>query len=77
MLPSRICRQLGADFVIGSDVWELSSALRSIGVFPHTPSGSSVLPFSLSGCTSPFSNLLIQPRIPALGMAPVEHPSSV
>jgi predicted acylesterase/phospholipase RssA len=31
VLPTRACRELGADFVIGSDVWEWSSLMRSLG----------------------------------------------
>jgi NTE family protein len=69
VLPARVCRQLGADFVIGSDVWELSSALRSIGVFPTLPLGRRFYPSHYLVAVR-HSDLLIQPRIPALGMAP-------
>jgi NTE family protein len=35
VLPSVPCRSLGADFVIGADVWELSSVLHKVGIDPH------------------------------------------
>jgi NTE family protein len=44
VLPAPICRQLGADFVIASDVWELSSVLRRIGVLPTLPLGRRFYP---------------------------------
>ena len=34
VLPAQACRELGADFVIGSDVWEWSSVMRSLGYSP-------------------------------------------
>jgi predicted acylesterase/phospholipase RssA len=34
VLPAHACRKLGADFVIGSDVWEWSSLMRSLGCSP-------------------------------------------
>ena len=38
VLPAHACRELGADFVIASDVWEWSSVLRSLGCSPgQTP----------------------------------------
>jgi NTE family protein len=61
VLPAPICRQLGADFVIASDVWELSSVLRRIGVLP-------TLPWAVD--STRHSDLLIQPSIPALGIVP-------
>ena len=32
VLPSVPCRSLGAEFVIGADVWELSSVLHKVGI---------------------------------------------
>jgi NTE family protein len=76
VLPSRICRQLGADFVIASDVWELSSVLRRIGVVPTHPLGRRLYPPHYLVAVR-HSDLLIQPSIPALGIVPsrasVEH----
>ena len=38
VLPTQVCRQLGSDFVIASDVWEWSSLMRSVGYSPsQTP----------------------------------------
>ena len=34
VLPTHACRELGADFVIASDVWEWSSVLRTLGCSP-------------------------------------------
>lgn len=34
VLPSVPCRSLGAEFVIGADVWELSSVLHKVGIDP-------------------------------------------
>ena len=34
VLPARACRELGADVVISSDVWEWSSMMRSLGYSP-------------------------------------------
>lgn len=36
VLPSQACRELGADFVIASDVWEWSSLMRSLGYSPRS-----------------------------------------
>lgn len=36
VLPSYACREMGADVVIASDVWEWSSLMRSLGYSPHT-----------------------------------------
>jgi NTE family protein len=69
VLPARICRQLGADFVIASDVWELSSVLRSIGVLPTLPLGRRFYPSHYLVAVR-HSDLLIQPSIPALGIVP-------
>jgi NTE family protein len=35
VLPAAACRELGAEFVIASDVWGLSAFLRGVGL-PHT-----------------------------------------
>lgn len=74
VLPSEACRSMGAEFVIGSDVWEVSSLLRGIGIHPHHPR---------AGCTYPshyhsavrHTDVLIHPRIPLSGYFP--SPSAV
>ena len=35
VLPARVCCELGAEFVIGSDVWEWSSLMRWLGNSPN------------------------------------------
>jgi NTE family protein len=37
VMPSKACRELGADFIIASDVWEYSSLMRAIGCHPARP----------------------------------------
>jgi NTE family protein len=37
VLPAKACRDLGAELVISSDVWELSSLLRAFGCKPEHP----------------------------------------
>ena len=44
VLPSEACRAMGADFVVGSDVWEVSSLLRSVGIDPHHPRAGRTYP---------------------------------
>lgn len=67
VLPSHACRQLGADFVIASDVWEWSSLMRLAGCSPlRTPY---VYPshyrFALS-----HTDIHIHPEIPVSGYVP-------
>ncbi|HML18366.1 MAG TPA: patatin-like phospholipase family protein [Bryobacteraceae bacterium] len=69
VLPSETCRTLGADFVIGSDVWEVSSLLRRVGMHPHHARAHRAYPahyFSALRCT----DVLIHPRIPLAGYLP-------
>jgi len=35
VLPTYACRELGAEIIIASDVWEWSSLMRSLGYSPH------------------------------------------
>jgi predicted acylesterase/phospholipase RssA len=70
VLPARACQELGADFVIASDVWEWSSLMRSLGCSPAAPGWKNrVYPlhyrFALSS-----TNLHIHPDIPASGYVP-------
>jgi NTE family protein len=69
VLPSEACRTLGAKFIIGSDVWELSSLLRGAGMEAHHPWAAFTYPLHYHAalrCTS----LLIQPQIPLSGYVP-------
>ena len=67
VLPTHACRELGADFVIASDVWEWSSLLRSLGCSPFRM--AHVYPshyrFALSQ-----ADVHIHPQIPFSGYIP-------
>lgn len=67
VLPTHACRELGADFVIGSDVWEWSSLMRSVGCSPsRTPRAyPSHYRFALS-----HTDIHIHPEIPISGYVP-------
>jgi NTE family protein len=65
VLPAALCHDLGADFVIGSDVWELSGLLRALALPPLHP----LFPAHYRAAVRQ-TDLLIQPAIPALGYLP-------
>ena len=67
VLPTAACRELGADFVIASDVWEWSSVLRSLGCSP-----SKTARFYPSHYQSALAHtdLHIHPEIPISGYVP-------
>jgi len=67
VLPTLACRELGADFVIASDVWEWSSLLRSLGCSP-----SRVARFYPSHYRRALSHaeIHIHPEIPVSGYVP-------
>jgi NTE family protein len=69
VLPTRACRELGAEFVIASDVWEWSSLMRSLGRSPNGQWASRAYPshyrFALS-----HTDIHIHPEIPATGYVP-------
>jgi NTE family protein len=69
VLPSEACRTMGADFVIGSDVWELSSLLRGIGIDPHHPQAGRTYPAHYHSAVRN-TDLLIHPRVPLAGYLP-------
>ena len=69
VLPSEACRALGADFIIGSDVWEVSSLLRGVGIHPQHPRATSLYP-SRYHVSLRQTDLLIHPRIPLAGYLP-------
>ena len=76
VLPARACRDLGAEFVIGSDVWEISSLLSSVGITPTKPRGERLYPSHYKQALG-HTDLLIHPRIPKIGYLPgkkaIEH----
>jgi NTE family protein len=69
VLPSEACRAMGADFVVGSDVWELSSLLRSVGIDPHHPRAGRTYPSHYHSAVHN-TDLLIHPRVPFAGYLP-------
>jgi NTE family protein len=69
VLPSEACRSMGADFIIGSDVWELSSLLRGFGIDPHHPRAGGTYPAHYRSAVRN-TDLLIHPRVPLAGYLP-------
>ena len=69
VLPSKACREYGADFVIGSDVWEYSAALRSVGCGAQSVAGRRLYPkqYRLAVANT---DVLIQPHVPLSGYIP-------
>ena len=70
VLPSIPCRQLGADFVISSDVWELSALLRGLGLSHTNPNAQRAYPRHYLRAVQA-TDLLIQTAIPIRGYLPV------
>jgi NTE family protein len=68
-LPSEACRAMGADFVVGSDVWEISSLLRGFGMDPHHPRASRAYPSHYHSALRN-TDLLVQPKVPLAGYLP-------
>jgi len=69
VLPSLACRELGAEIVIASDVWELSSLLRVIRLDPTKPRGDRFYPAHYRLAVRQ-ADLLIQPSVPPVGYLP-------
>lgn len=69
VLPTAACRDLGAELVIGSDVWELSSVLRMLGLDPFHPRSHRAYPRHFQAALRS-TDLLVQPNIPAAGYLP-------
>jgi NTE family protein len=69
VLPSEACRALGADFIIGSDVWEVSSLLRSVGLSPHHPQAGRTYPAHYHAAIRN-TDLIIYPNVPFAGYLP-------
>ena len=65
VLPAIQSRDLGAEFVIGSDVWELSAIMRALGC----PSSHPFFPTHYRDAVSQ-TDLLIQPAIPIWSYVP-------
>lgn len=69
VMPSMICRELGAEFVIASDVWEYSSLLRSFGCHPSHPHYTRFYPQHYLLAVQ-HTDLLIHTAIPLRGYIP-------
>jgi NTE family protein len=63
VLPSVACRELGADFIIASDVWGVSALLRSVGLRHTHPRAGRAYPRHFMHAVSQ-SDVLIQTDIP-------------
>jgi NTE family protein len=71
VLPAEACRELGADFVISSDVWEWSSVMRSLGYSPFDQQrwpNRGYPRHYLSALTH--TDIHIHPQIPLAGYVP-------
>lgn len=69
VLPSRTCREHGAELVIASDVWELSAVLRGLGLHPQPHGRRQVYPSHYLEALR-LTDLLVQPDIPKSGYVP-------
>jgi NTE family protein len=69
VLPSEACRAMGADFIIGSDVWEIGSLLRGVGIDPHHPRAARTYPSHYHNAVRS-TDLIIHPRVPLSGYMP-------
>ncbi|MGH9845281.1 MAG: patatin-like phospholipase family protein [Blastocatellia bacterium] len=67
VMPSVVARELGAEFVIASDVWELSGLLRGAGCHPLHPLFPAHYRAAVRG-----TDLLVQPEIPLACHAPTK-----
>jgi NTE family protein len=66
VLPSVACRSLGAEFICGSDVWEISFLLNRIGISPNHQWASRTYPLHYHVALQS-TDLLIRPEIPCSG----------
>jgi NTE family protein len=69
VLPAIACRAMGAEVVISSDVWELSSMLRGLGIHAAHPRAQRIYPSHYLTAIR-HTDLLIQPDIPVNGYVP-------
>lgn len=70
VLPTYVCRELGAEVVIGSDVWEWSSVMRSLGYSPFDQRWTSRAYPSHYRFALAHTDIHIHPEIPATGYVP-------
>jgi len=69
VMPSVTCRELDADFIVASDVWEFSSLLRAMGCQPTHPRHSRFYPSHYLRAVQ-HTDLLIHSTVPAAGYLP-------
>jgi NTE family protein len=69
VMPTHACHELGADFVIGSDVWEWSSFMRSLGISPINQRWAGMHPLHYRSALEK-TDLHIHPHIPPAGYFP-------
>lgn len=69
VLPASVCRRMGAEFVIASDVWEVSSVLRGLGLGADHPKRLRLYPAHYRNALH-HTHLLIHPRVPFAGYWP-------
>jgi NTE family protein len=69
VLSSETCRAMGADFIIGSDVWEIGSLLRGFGIDPHHRRAGRTYPSHYHSAVRN-TDVLIHPRVPLAGYVP-------
>ncbi|HLN97541.1 MAG TPA: patatin-like phospholipase family protein [Pyrinomonadaceae bacterium] len=70
VLPSVVCRELKAEVVIGSDVWEWSSIMRSLGCSPVQQRWSAQAYPSHYRLALAHTDIHIHPQIPSTGYVP-------
>ena len=69
VLPAAVCRRMGAEFVIASDVWEVSSALRWLGLHTGDRAAYRLYPAHYRRALE-HTELLIHPHVPFSGYWP-------
>ncbi len=69
VLPTQACRELGADFVIASDVWAWSAFARQLGFHRDRARHQWMFPKQYLRSVQ-VADLVIQPRIPLSGYLP-------
>lgn len=70
VLPAAVCRDLGAEVVISSDVWEWSSLMRSLGHSPSSRGWTTLAYPSHYRFALAQTDIHIHPEIPAAGYVP-------
>lgn len=73
VLPSAACRELGAEFIIASDVWALSAFLRGVGLEHNHSRMRRAWPKQYLHSVS-HTDVLVQPRIPLGVYVPARVP---